>query len=189
MKVKIFLTSVVVGLTGLAIGLGCGATTPQVQSAETKEVAILPQDYRYYYDVPLSLSEQDDIRDVCLDFGVEEPLVYAVIMHESDFQKDLIDGQDWGLMQINECNHERFIAEGVTLFLDVRQNVYCGVSLLSEYLKKYDSVEKALMCYNLGEVGARAEWRKGITHNSYTDTILMDYAHIKDCGRYLCRNV
>lgn len=184
MKTTTLLIALIAGTTGVAAGVSFATATSPVKAESEPEIIMR---YERYYDVPISFSDQDKIKDICSEYNVDEALVYAVIAHESDFQEDLIDGDDWGLMQINKVNHAEMIEKlGVTHFLNVEQNVRCGVYMLSQLQSKYESTTDVLMAYNLGETGAKRKWEQGITHTDYSDTVLTNYEYIKNGGRYLC---
>lgn len=126
-----------------------------------------------YYDCPLDNDLQDYIREQCETKRVPMSLVVAMIEVESSFQADVVSGtSDYGLMQINEINHEWLSEEyGITDFLDPYQNVFCGITILSEHYDRFQDVDKALMAYNLGATGAKKLWDKGIYETSYTRKI------------------
>lgn len=127
-----------------------------------------------YYDVPLSHSMQRYLTEICADENVPVSLVMAMIEHESHFNPEIVsDTNDYGLMQINECNH--FLLEEqyrCADMLDSYQNVYCGIKIIAAYLEKYEDYGKALMAYNMGEYGAEKAWKNGISSTSYSETIL-----------------
>lgn len=130
-----------------------------------------------YYDVPLSHDIQDYIFEVSNEYNVRPELILAVIDVESSFRPKVISStQDYGLMGINICNHDvmRRIL-GVTDFLDAKQNIHCGVHILSSHLKYTGSIEKALMCYNCGETGARKMWKRGIVSTRYSRKVMEKY--------------
>lgn len=128
---------------------------------------------RTYYDCPLSERLQDYISEQCEDRNLPMPLVLAVIEKESSFRADAVSRtNDYGLMQVNEVNHERFTNEyGITDFLDPYQNVFCGITILAEHYTRYGDVNMALMAYNLGASGARELWGIGIYSTDYTEQI------------------
>lgn len=137
-----------------------------------------------YYDVPLPQDLQKYIRDVCVECGVSEKLVLAVIEVESGFEPDVISStNDYGLMQINVCNHEWLSQEiGVTDFLDPKQNIQAGVYMLSALMDKYDDVSHVLIAYNCGEGGAKELWDQGITETAYSRKVLQAMADIEKPG-------
>lgn len=128
-----------------------------------------------YYDVPLDHDLQDYIFALCEDKNVPTRLVIAMIDTESSFRSDIISGtDDYGLMQINACNHE-WMSEtyGVDDFLDPYQNVLCGISLIAGHLANYDGdIEMALMAYNMGAGGASSLWEQGVYSTAYSQKIV-----------------
>lgn len=147
----------------------------EIVNSLTKRIrTIVNQTPIVFYDVPLSETLQEYIILLCEKEKVPVTLVMAMIDQESTFQIELISKtDDYGLMQINSCNHNKFSKlYGITDFLDPYQNVHCGVSIISDYLKKYEDTSYALMCYNMGEYGARQLWDKGIESTSYSRSVL-----------------
>lgn len=144
--------------------------------AETKPV----KEYKYYkvvdilennWETTLDLELQDYLYETCKKYGVEEhyELLMAQMYNESRFNADVISKtNDWGIMQINECNHEWLSKTlGITNFLDPYQSIECGVYMMSGYLKKYP-VESALVAYNKGE----SKVKNGMTSSTYSQKIL-----------------
>lgn len=166
----------------LAIGIRVGQNLAPVPSVPEVENTTTTVEHEYY-NVPLSFTEQNTIREVCEDKGIDMALVLALIARESDFDKNLIDGDDYGLMQINKTSQKDLLSElQVTELLDVRQNTLCGVTLLSEYNEKYNDVEKVLMCYNLGETGAKEMWEQGIYSTDYSNDIILRWEYYGQGG-------
>lgn len=139
------------------------ASTPITHEVTLEVIEREEPEYLYYYVVEpetgkeyyLDTSYQDYLYEMCVEYNVVEyyTLFIALMYHESRFDPNAISRtNDYGLMQINEGNHE-WLSEtlGVTDFLDPYQSIRCGVFMLSSYLHKYDDVQKALVCYNKGE--------------------------------------
>lgn len=126
-----------------------------------------------YYDVPLSLELQDHIRMQCDDAGIDFELVLAVMQIESNYQFDVISStHDHGIMQINEVNHDELKNKlNVTDFLDPYDCTTAGIYMLSNY-KWCENETQMLMCYNMGEAGAKEAWSKGIYETNYTKKVL-----------------
>lgn len=126
-----------------------------------------------YYDVPLSLELQDHIRMQCDDAGIDFELVLAVMQIESNYQFDVISStHDYGIMQINEVNHDELKNKlNVTDFLDAYDCTTAGIYMLSNY-KWCENETQMLMCYNMGEAGAKEAWSKGIYETNYTKKVL-----------------
>ena len=146
----------------------------EVDTADTLE---------YYFNVPLSYGLQDWIRVLCEEKDVPMALVMAIIERESYFDADLISGTaDYGLMQINTCNHEAMVEMfGITDFLDPYQNVQCGIYIIGTHLQKTKGdIELALMRYNNGATGARKLWDKGVYFTQYSESVMKLYEKYKE---------
>lgn len=125
-------------------------------------------------DVPMNEFLQKHIYHLSLENELEFALVMALIKHESSFKPNVIsESNDYGLMQINQINHEWLTNElGVTNYLDPYENTKAGVFILKGLFDKYETPEKVLMAYNLGESGASALWDEGVFETTYTNKIL-----------------
>lgn len=125
-----------------------------------------------YYDIPLSKELQLYTYTRCVDYGIADhyELVLAMMWQESNFTPDTISKtNDYGIMQINVCNHEWLMdVIGTTNFLDVSQNIDAGTYIISKLLIKYEDEHKALMSYNMGERGASLNWEAGIYTSNYS---------------------
>ncbi len=136
-----------------------------------------------YYDIPLSKELQLYTYTRCVDYGTADhyELVLAMMWQESNFTPDTISKtNDYGIMQINVCNHEWLMdVLGTTNFLDVYQNIDAGTYIISKLLLKYEDEHKALMAYNMGERGASLNWEAGIYTSSYSREIIAKREAIK----------
>lgn len=123
---------------------------------------------------PLDDATQQMILDKSEEHGVDFTMTMGVIYTESRFQPDVISsGGDYGLMQINQINHEWLSEElGITDFLDPEQNVTAGLHILSTLSDKYDDPAQVLMAYNMGERGAKKLWDQGIYTSDYAEKVL-----------------
>ncbi len=124
-------------------------------------------------DVPMNEDLQEFIFCLCEGYNIDFALVMAMIAQESSFRADAVsETNDYGLMQINQCNH-KWLSEtiGVTDFLDAKQNVRSGMYVLQRLFEKYDDTNKVLMAYNMGENGAGKLWEQEIFSTSYTKKI------------------
>lgn len=136
-----------------------------------------------YYDIPLSKELQLYTYTRCVDYGIPEhyELVLAMMWQESNYTPDIVSAtDDYGIMQINACNHE-WLSDllGTTNFLDVYQNIDAGTYIISKMLLKYGDEHKALMAYNMGENGAALNWDAGIYTSSYSREIIAKREAIK----------
>jgi soluble lytic murein transglycosylase-like protein len=125
-----------------------------------------------YYDIPLSKELQLYTYTRCVDYDIADhyELVLAMMWQESNFTPDTISKtNDYGIMQINVCNHEWLMdVLGTTNFLDVSQSIDAGTYIISKLLIKYEDEHKALMAYNMGERGASLNWEAGIYTSNYS---------------------
>ena len=165
--------------------------TETVETVKTVEVPVYEEEGLPvvnevdYFNVPLSHSLQQYIYEICADNDLSVSLVIALIDQESNFNPECVsDTNDYGLMQINECNFQ-WVKENynsVDMF-NPYQNVYCGINILAGYLHKYDDdYTKALMCYNLGEYGASKAWENGIFCTEYTKAVETKWEGYKENG-------
>lgn len=150
--------------------------------AEEQEPVIDLEDVKIYYDVPLDFKVQDYLFEQCEKYDVPVELVLAVINKESNFKANAISKtSDYGLMQINKVNHKWLRKQlGVTDFLDAKQNILCGVYILSGHLKSVDGdIHKALMQYQFGIAGAKRLWKKNIFTSKHSRSVVKLYEQYK----------
>lgn len=124
---------------------------------------------------PLDDETQQMILDQCEEYGIDFAFTMAVIFKESSFRPHVIsyNGTSVGLMQINKINHKWLSEElGITDFFDPAQNVKAGLYMLSDLFEKYEDPAKVLMCYNLGESGAKKLWNQGVYSTAYSEGVL-----------------
>lgn len=133
-----------------------------------------PVDMWERYDVPLDDDVQKYIYDQCEAYGVEMPLVLAIIERESHFDAEIIskDGHDFGLMQIRSLDHmQRCVDLGAWNLLDPYQNVRVGINYLSELFSYSEPLEWVLMAYNGGMGYAYDNIAAGVVSQYATDVI------------------
>ncbi len=111
---------------------------------------------------------------LCKGYNLDFTLVMAIMWQESTFNPDAVSGtNDYGLMQINKCNHEWLTeAIGVTDFMDPYQNIRAGTFILRKLFERYQDPAMVLMAYNMGETNAGRLWKQGIYSTSYSDSVL-----------------
>lgn len=130
------------------------------------------QDGRYRYDLPDEY--QDYLWQQCKAYGISEyyELLLAQMYHESSFRVDIVSStNDYGLMQINICNHKWLSGIiGDDNFLNPYTSIRAGVHMMSTFLHKYNDVQKALVCYNMGE----GKVINGTYTSSYSRGVLED---------------
>jgi hypothetical protein len=190
MKIFAYIVILILMIIGGVIGLLIGKATASAETVTktvTKAVILekpvydadkLPKSSEvFYFDIPLSESLQRYMYEICADEDVPITLVLAVIENASQFNADAVSStHDYGLMQINEINHE-WLREDYRCadMLNPYQNVYCGIKIISEYVHKYEKdYNKALMAYAMGEYGATKAWEEGLTSTKYsTETLAL----------------
>jgi len=121
-------------------------------------------------DVPLAESTQEFIFYLSYGYYIDFPFVMGLIQQESGFNpKAISETNDFGLMQINACNHGWLEEQlGITDILDPEQNIRAGLYILRTLFEKYDDPEKVLMAYNMGEHGANLLWEKGVYQTNHS---------------------
>lgn len=145
-------------------------TETVVQERESTLYYMNENGWKTYLEIPY----QDYLWEMCIKYDVKEyyTLFIAQMYHESGFDPNVISAtNDHGLMQINICNHDNLEAMfGFTDFLDPYVSIESGVYFMSEFLHKYNDVEKALVCYNRGESAVI----NGTYSTSYSQGVLYD---------------
>ena len=124
----------------------------------------------------LAYDLQEAMQACCEEYGVPYPLALAVADVESRFDPDAVsDTGDYGLMQINEVNHEWLLEQGIDPMTPTG-NIEAGVKILAQYLGTYDLTEQALMAYNCGQSGAQQMWESGVYQTAFTKQVMNRYA-------------
>ena len=105
--------------------------------------------------------------------GIDQLTVLALIDVESNYNPDSVsETDDYGLMQINICNHERLSNTlELTNIMEPLQNVEAGSYMLGLLYQKYQDMNMALMAYNMGEAGAQRLWNQDVYETSYTKKV------------------
>lgn len=132
-------------------------------------------------DCALDVDVQEFTYYLSYGYNIDFYLLMALMEQESMYEADAVSSSgDYGLMQINQCNHEWLSEElGITDFLDPYQNVMAGTYEIHRLFEKYGDTNKVLMAYNMGEGGARKLWNQGIYETEYTRSIAEKYETIK----------
>ena len=142
-----------------------------------------------YYEIPKEYTKGDFPEIVqsylwsqCKERGLDYYIVVALIERESGYNPNITgdSGDSKGYMQIQEKWHKwRMDAEGVTDLYSPYGNIKVGLHLLSDLYIKYGDWSKVLMCYNMGQSGAKRYWDKGIYSSAYSRGILERAQEIK----------
>lgn len=118
---------------------------------------------------------------LCQERDLDYYIVVALIERESSYRWDAYRAGDnsVGYMQIIEKYHKERIAEECADISSPYGNIRVGVSFLSELYERYGNWDKALMCYNMGETGAKRFWAKGQYSTDYSTGIINRAQEIK----------
>ena len=137
------------------------------------EAAELPK-YKFYDFIPLPEDMQIHCQELCEQYHVGFAFFLAIMESESSFSMDAVgDGSEdgsyksLGLMQINKPNWDRY---GLNASVP-KDNVEIGIRMLSEYIIKYQEVDKVVMAYKGGEA-AMLKWVEEGTRLKVCDTII-----------------
>lgn len=128
--------------------------------------------------IPLDVSLNEDLQEFSFYLSsacdMDFTFIMALMKQESDFQSNIVSAtNDYGLMQINEINHTYLKEQlGISDFLDPYENIKAGMFILRKLFEKYETPEKVLMAYNMGETGASQLWEQGIFETNYTKNVL-----------------
>lgn len=186
--------AIIFSLVGFGIGAICsGNDSPEQSEPETqKEVLIFGQpDGRIFEGempgewvngeqkfVPLNVPMDEDLQEFIFylsqAYEMDFTFVMALIQQESGYTPDVISKtNDYGLMQINEINHPYLQEQlGITDFTEPYGNVRAGMFILRKLFEKYETLDKVLMAYNMGETGASRLWKQGIFESNYSKSVL-----------------
>ena len=125
----------------------------------------------------LAYDLQETMQDCCERYGVPYALALAIAEVETHFDPDAVSPtNDYGLMQINKCNHEWLQSLGMDP-LTHTGNIEAGLYMIGNYLNRYGDTEMALMAYNNGPSGARKLWDAGIYQTDYTRKVMTALEH------------
>lgn len=125
----------------------------------------------------LSYELQEFMQDCCEEYGVPYALALAIAEVETHFDPDAVSSTgDYGLMQINECNHEWLLEKGFDV-MTYEGNIEAGIYIISGHLAKYGEPELALMAYNCGASGARKLWAAGQYQTDYSRKVMAAFEY------------
>lgn len=125
----------------------------------------------------LSYDLQEFMQDCCEEYGVPYALALAIAEVETHFDPDAVSGTgDYGLMQINTCNHEWLAEKGIDVMTH-EGNIEAGIYIISQHLVKYGEPELALMAYNCGATGAKRLWDAGTYQTDYSRKVMTAFEY------------
>jgi hypothetical protein len=156
-------------------------TTPAPAPTPTAP-AETPEPVRHRDDIVsegrlLAYDLQEIMQDRCEVYGVPYALALAIAEVETHFDPDAVSPtHDYGLMQINQVNHEWLQGLGMDP-LTHAGNIDAGLYMIGNYLSQYGDTEMALMAYNNGPGGARKLWDAGTYQTDYTRKVMKALEH------------
>lgn len=125
----------------------------------------------------LSRDLQEIMQDYCSEYGVPYALALAIAEVETHFDPDAVSsGGDYGLMQINTCNHKWLSEMGIDV-MTYEGNIEAGIYIISQHLSNYKEPELALMAYNSGPTGAKQLWDAGTYQTDYSRKVMAAFEH------------
>lgn len=184
----IFLIGGIVGGGIVAVAAACKGTDSSKRSDElygTRDGRYITENggLTFNYELgsefkPLECALSDELQEftyyLCEAYYIDFNFAMAVMCTESSFNADIVSvTDDYGLMQINKCNHtELKEALGITDFTEPYQNIRAGLYILRRLFEKYDEPAMVCMAYNMGEYGASVLWDNGVYETSYSKKVL-----------------
>jgi len=153
---------------------------PPVQTVAEPEQESTPEPVQYRDDIVsqgrlLSYECQQILMDCCERYGVPYALGLAIAEVETHFDPDAVSSTgDYGLMQINVCNHAWLSEIGFDV-MTYEGNIEAGIYMIAQNIQKYDDFELALMAYNCGPTGAKNLWDQGIYQTEYSRNVMNAY--------------
>lgn len=125
----------------------------------------------------LSYELQEVMQDCGEEYGVPYALLLAMADEESRFDPDAASStNDYGLMQINQCNHAWLREIGIDP-MEPAGNIEAGAYIISQHLQNYGEPELALMAYNCGPSGAKKLWDAGTYETEYSRKVMAAFEH------------
>lgn len=163
------------------------STEPEEPKEPEEPTQPQPQETaRIYENLPLSPELQEFTYNRCQEKGIDYEMVLAIMQKESNYDPQAVSAtNDYGIMQINQCNHEWLREElNITDFLDAKESITAGTEILGRLAAKYSRDSEAadphqiLMAYNMGETGAQKAWNAGIMTSAYSRAVMEIRAEI-----------
>lgn len=155
---------------------------PPVQAVAEPAQESTPEPVQYRDDIVsqgrlLSYECQQILMDCCDKYSVPYALGLAIAEVETHFDPDAVSGtDDYGLMQINACNHG-WLAELGFDVMTYEGNIEAGIYLIAQNIQQYEDFELALMAYNCGPTGAQRLWAQGIYQTDYSQKVMTAYSY------------
>ncbi len=157
----------------------------KTKAAESKNTLITCQ--CAYLDIPLSNELQTYTYRKAKEYNLDYSLLLALMDQNSNFMFNKVNGENYGLFQINSVNLPSLNKLlGTTDLINPYQNIEAACYILSDLSKKHTGYKQILMAYFLGEETASQYLQQGIYTNDYIDEIMLkrskyyEYLHLSD---------
>lgn len=115
-------------------------------------------------ELPLDPEMQIYMYELCEENNLSFAFAAMVMESETNFNPAAVgdDGESVGYFQINRINWERMATEYGLDVHDPKDNIKCGVVMLTELFEKYEDPYMVLLAYKCGEHRGRELYEQGI---------------------------
>lgn len=102
--------------------------------------------------------------EVCKEYNLSFAFAAMVMESETNFNPAAVGdgGESVGYFQINQVNWERMATEYGLDVHDPKDNIKCGVVMLTELFEKYEDPYMVLLAYKCGERRGKELYEQGI---------------------------
>lgn len=137
-------------------------------------------EFTYNKNIPLSEDLQKYAFNKCKSQGIDYSVFLGLMRNESSFDPSAQSGtNDYGLCQINECNHEwmREVFGSDWDPMDPYDSIDASTFILRDLINSYGytNYHSVLMGYNMGPTNTKKCFDNGIYSSRYSRAV-MDYA-------------
>lgn len=104
-------------------------------------------------ELPLDTEMQIYMYEVCEEYNLSFAFAAMMMESESHFNPEAVgdNGKSVGYFQINKANWERMATEYGLNVHDPKDNIKCGIIILTELFEKYEEPYLVIMAYKCGE--------------------------------------
>lgn len=117
---------------------------PDINRKYAKNVAEIIEKYAKKYEIPADL-------------------IAAIAMKESGYRLNVIAGNDYGIMQVNEYNIKHFDLSKKRLLTDLDYSIKWGVHILNWFYETY-GLKDGVIRYNTGTRPNANRWNVGLKY-------------------------
>lgn len=126
---------------------------PQKLTTEYLQITETEWEFEPLSELPLDPEIQIYMYEVCEEYNLSFAFAAMVMESETHFNPAAVGdgGESVGYFQINEVNWERMATEYGLDVHDPKDNIKCGVVMLTELFEKYQDPYLVLLAYKCGE--------------------------------------